>query len=524
MFININKLKAVNILLSTILFYFTVTSSLAQGTVLVHEFKLLNESPESLPEHGRFLTDSTFMKPVLEVLERGIRSKVGNLPIDYYSGRQIDLLSPSINPYMDSKTQFKDYFAKQKAYYSRFKKENRKNHQYLVTVHAEFLKPNVWESQENVKFKLKVKIKENGKGKVFKERESYSYIVKTPDLLMNELGSQSLAIYQNFALNKEEIQKAYLDGLEQIFFDKAAQKTQLVNRSIYEGYNDFIEQAERKYSLVVPATYGYSTLSNVKYRFLGIPVMAGKSKHSAVLAGELSESRKGFIQMKENRLSGITDLDIVSPLGTGYRQLDRNFTLSSELFPSPYRTYTLRGSIQDAYALGIRVGDPFNNSFRLDLYDEGKMLKSNMLVHNLGVSRYDEGSEASASSLNLGLVSRTKTTGAKSLHKILRNHGRIYTPYIKTEGEMLGKSFSLITNPLCLNNVEMYYGDEMVGLITHSKPTKKQLKKEKNFIPHMLYLKAGLTPEEEALILQNFQLMRVGYAMNNLQRGRSRSN
>lgn len=142
-----------------------------------------------------------------------------------------------------------------------------------------------------------------------------------------------------------------------------------------------------------------------------------------------------------------------------------------------------------------------------------------MLVYDLGVTTYDEGVEESNLTLGpVGIIERTKSEGSKSLHKILRNYGRIYTPYIKTDGKMLGKQFALITNPACLNNIEIYYADEMVGLITHSKPTKKQLKEKKSFVPHMLYLKAGLTAEEEALILQNFQLMRVGYAMNSLQR------
>lgn len=517
------RLAVSGLLLSALLFLFSSGAALAQGNVLVHEFKLVNESPEELPEYGRFLTDSAFMAPVLEVLEKGIRSKVGNLPIHYYSGKQIDLLSPTLSPYSDTRRQFKDYFAKQKVYYARFKRENKSGYQYLVTVQAEFLQPETWKSQENVKFRLKVKIKENGKGKVFSERQRYTFVVNTPDQLQSETASQEITVYQNFALTKAEIQQAYINGLQQVFFGTESPKTQLVNRAAYEGYDEFIQEATRKYSLVVPVTYGYTTLSNVKYRFLGIPVVAGKSKHSAVLAGELSETQRGLLQMHENKFSGLTDLDIASPLGTGYRSFNRTFTLSSELFQTPYRNYTLKGAVQDTYAFGLRVGDPFKNTFQLALYDESKSLKADMEIHNLGVTRYNEGVESSASSFGVGLVSRTKVNGAKSLQKILRNYGRIYTPYLKAEGSMLGKKLTLVTNPLCLNNVELYYGNELVGLITHTKPTKKQLKKEKNFIPHMLYLKGGLTPEEEALILHNFQLLRVGYAMNSLQRSKGRN-
>ena len=78
----------------------------------------------------------------------------------------------------------------------------------------------------------------------------------------------------------------------------------------------------------------------------------------------------------------------------------------------------------------------------------------------------------------------------------------------------------MISNPLSLNNVELYLGDERIGLLTHSKPTKKQLKKKKNVVPHVFYLKEGLSPEEEVLVLQSFQMLRIGYAMNSIHRGK----
>lgn len=289
---------------SVLLLILSSTVAFAQGNILVYEFKLTNEYPESLPDHGSFLTDSAFVNPVFQILEKGIRSKVGDLPIDYYSGRQIDMISPTVNPYVDSQTQLKEHTIKFRDYYGRFKRENRKSHQYIVTVHATFIKPAIWENQENVKFKLHVKIKENGKRKIFSERERYSFIVKNHDPLIGEQPNQSFTIYQNFPLNKNEIQQAYINGLDQIFNGRETPKSQVVNRSAYEGYNDFIQQAERKYSLTVPTTYGYSTLSNVKYKVLGIQVMAGKSKYSAMVAGELSENKKGLVHMSEKGLAG----------------------------------------------------------------------------------------------------------------------------------------------------------------------------------------------------------------------------
>ncbi|MCJ8163804.1 hypothetical protein MKJ04_03055 [Pontibacter sp. E15-1] len=449
---------------------------------------------------------------------KGIRSKLGDLPIDYYSGKQIDMVSPEIDPYLDAKTRNKERDFKMREYYDRFRKKNRKSHRYLVTVYAEFLKLPIWENQENVKFRLKVKIKENGEGEVFSEKERYTYYLQNPDSLQQDQNPQSFAIYQNFPLNKDEVQQAYLNGLEQIFFGKVTPKKQYVYRSAYDGYNDFIDRAERKYSLSVPVTYGYATLSNAKYSILGVNVMAGKSKHSAMVAGELSESLRGLVFMSENRFSGLADMDITLPSGSGYRQFTRTLSLSSELFPTPYKNYTLKGFIQEATTLGFTIRHTYANTFKLDLYDEYRELKSDLLFYDLGVDGLDERTETHGRGVAMGPIAYNKFEGSRSLQKILRNYGRIYTPYIKTEGKMLGKQFAMITNPECMNNVEIYYDDEMVGLITHAKPTKKQLKKKKNFIPHMLYLAGGLTAEEEALILQNFQSMRVGYAMNSLQR------
>lgn len=525
MITNLFKRSVANGISIALLIVYSYAPSFAQERVLVHEFKLLNESPEELPGYGSFLRDSVFVKPILEVLEKGIRSKVGELPIDYYSGPQIDQLSLKVNPYRNSKEQFKEYLAQQKAYNTRFRKDNRKSHQFIVKVEAEFLEPGAFQSQENVRFRLKVRIREKENGKVFSGKVNYYFNVHTPDLLMAELSRQSPTLYQNFPLSKEEIQQAYITGIQQIFFNEESSKNQFVNRSIYKEYDNFIHQAARKYNLIVPVTYGYSTLSNVKYRFLGIPVIAGKSTYSDLLAGEQSSPKRGRIQIRERRLSGLSDMDFNGQLGIGFRKFNRTFLLSSELFPAPYSTYYLKGAIRDVYALGVPIGNPFNNGFKLNLYNEEKLLKSDMNVYNLGVTTYDEGVEESVSSSTLGPLSRTKTNGgAKSLHKMLRNYGRIYTPYVKAEGNLLGKPYTLITNPLCLNNVELYYGDEMIGLITHSKPTKKQLKKKKHVIPHTIYLKGGLSTEEEALILQSFQLMRVGYAMNSMHRGKSRRN
>lgn len=512
------KISALGFVFCAFLLFLTSASAIAQSRVLVHEFKLENWSQESVPESGRFLTDSAFTAPLFELLEKGIRSKLGDLPIDYYSGKQIDMVSQEANPYIDAKTRREEYASKVTDYYARFRKENRKSHQYLVTVYAELLKLPIWENQENVKFRLKVKIKDNHEGLIFSETESYTYYVQNTDSLLNEPYHQGFALYQNSPISRQELHKAYLNGLEQIFFGKISSKKQYVNRAFYDGYSDFIDQAARKYSLAVPAAYGYSTLSNVKFSVLGIFALAGKSKHSAMFAGELSEPQKGLVYMRENRFSGLADLDITVPLGFGYRQFNRTLSLSSELFPAPYKNYTLKGSIKELYVLSGHLRRSDDISFKLALYDENKVLKSDLLVYDLGATRLDEEKHTRNSNIVLGPVGFHKFEGSKSLQKILRDYGRIYTPYIKTEGKMLGKQFAMITNPECMNNVEIYYDDEMVGLITHSKPTKEQLKKKKNMIPHMLYLKEGLTAEEEALILQNFQSMRVGYAMNGLQR------
>ena len=515
------KRSAVNFAFTVLLLVYSHGISFAQQRVLVHEFSLLNESPEEIPEFGVFLKDTAFINPVLEVLERGIRSKVGELPVDYFSGRQIDLLSLTMNPYLDPKDQFKDYVAAQKAYYARFKKENRKSHDFIVKVHSEFIEPGLFKNQEGVKFKLRVKIREKESGKVFSGRASYNFTVQTPELLMKEIQDESVAIYQNFPVSREQIQEAYITALRQIFFEEESSKKQIVQRQEYDKYTDFMLQAEREYSMMVPVTYGYSTLRNVKFRLFGIPVLSGKSKNSDLLAGDMAETKRGRIQIREGRTSGLTDIDLEGPLGTGIRKFNRSFYIQSEVSPAPYNKYVLKGSIQDAYAFNIKIANPFKDGFNLKLYDDHKMLKTELKVYNLGVTAYDEGVEDSFSSFSLGPVSRTKTNGgSKSLHKILREHGRIYTPYIKAEGALLGQPFRMISNPLSLNNVELYLGDEMIGLLTHSKPTKKQLKKKKNVVPHVLYLKGGLSSEEEALVLQSFQMLRIGYAMNSIQRGK----
>lgn len=492
----------------------------------MHEFKLLNESPEELPEYGQFLEDSAFINPILEVLEKGIRTKVGDLPIDYFSGRQIDQLNLVVSPYRNFKDQFKEYIARQKAYYARFKREHKRDHQYLVTVDSRFSEPGLFQNQEGVNLHLKVKIKEKGSGKVFSGWKKYHFIVQAPDQLRADLKNKTLAAYQSFPLNKEEIQKAFIGGLEEIFFQEENPKKHYVERTEYEQYYDFMLESERAYSLIVPVPYGYSTLSNVKNKFLGIPLLSGKSKYSQLLAGDLSDPKRGRIQMKERRVSGLTDLDVEDPSGVaGFRKLNRAFWLHSELSPPPYDKYLLKGSITEAYALGIRIGDPFENFFKLELYSENNLLKSEIKVYNLGVTVYDEGNEGSMSSFSLGPVGWTKTNGgAKRLDKMLRDHGRIYTPYLKAEGSLNGRPFAMVSNPLCLNNVELYFGDEMVGLLTHTKPTKKQLKRKKNVVPHVLYLKGGLSTEEEALVLQSFQMLRIGYAMNSLHRGRRQTN
>lgn len=161
------KRSVVNLVFIVLLLVCCHGSSFAQKKVLVHEFSLLNESPEEIPEFGAFLKDTAFINPVLEVLEKGIYSKIGELPVDYFSGRQIVLLSLTMNPYRDPKDQFIEFVAAQKAYYARFKKENRKSHDFIVSVKSEFIKPGLFRDQEGVKFKLKVRIREKENGKVF---------------------------------------------------------------------------------------------------------------------------------------------------------------------------------------------------------------------------------------------------------------------------------------------------------------------------------------------------------------------
>ena len=355
----------------------------------------------------------------------------------------------------------------------------------------------------------------------FSGRASYNFIVETPPLLVKEINDQSVAIYQNFPVSKEQIQEAYINALQQIFFNEETSKKQYVQRQEYDKYTDFMLQAQKEYSMMVPVAYGYSTLSNVKFRLIGIPVLSGKSKNSDLLAGDMSGTKRGRIKLREARTSGVSDIDFEGPMGTAVRKFNRTFYIQSELLPAPYHKYVLKGSIQDVYAFNIKIANPLKDAFNLKLYDDHKVMKAELKVYNLGVTAYDEGVEDSFSSFSTGPISRTNSNGgAKSLHKILRNHGRIYTPYVKAEGAMLGQPFRIISNPLCLNNVELYLGDEMIGLLTHSKPTKKYLKKKKNIVPHVLYLREGLSQEEEALVLQSFQMLRIGYAMNSLHRGK----
>ena len=53
---------AVHILLIALLFVYSHKISFAQQRVMVHEFSLLNESPEEIPEFGAFLKDTAFLR------------------------------------------------------------------------------------------------------------------------------------------------------------------------------------------------------------------------------------------------------------------------------------------------------------------------------------------------------------------------------------------------------------------------------------------------------------------------------
>jgi hypothetical protein len=520
---NILRYLSVYILCFFMCSIFLVQKGLAQGKVLIQELRVTNNHNETLPEYGAFLSDSVFIASVLDVLEKGIKSKLNGVQdISYFSGKQIDFLDLKTNPYLDTKKQFRDFWQQQKKYQLRFRKESRKNFDYFVRVNFSFEKPNFTNDRENIHLVTRIWIREKGEFKTFSGRTRVKFKVNTPAPPQNEFIDREITLYQSFPIEKVEIVQVFSSSLEKVFFDVPLERRQEVYRPVFNNYNLNLTSS-KNYKMVVPTSYGFTTVKPFGPRIFNMPMFRGRSKFSNLLIGEQDNNKKSLVQIRERRTSGFTDMDIPSVYGTGYRRLSRTYRINSEIFPAPHRKYILKGIINDAYVLNMRIRDPFKDNFRLQLYDEKKNLKSELRIYDLGVGLLnDETVEESALGFNIGPVNASGNQTERNLRKALYQYGRLYTPLLKAEGTLVGKEFAMITNPQCINNVELYLDNELVGLILHSKLSRKQLRKRSNFVPHQLILAQDLTTEKEALIIQSFQMLKVGYGMNTLKRAGNR--
>ena len=457
------------LLLISLLFSFSLAWS--QKSIVVAGIIVNNNYDEYLTDH---FSDSVFNRTFFETFENSLRKKLGDIKMIYPNGKKITFMdfrlassfNEAVGPYQD--------------YYRELIAAKKLDYDYIVEVRSEIA--GVYRGRENsIKIDSKIILKDT-KGRSI-VRQTGKVIAVTPPLAFNgDLMINRVELKQNFFLSVTDLQDAFKKSVSLAFEESNKLTISAAERPTVNNYDSFTNKAIA-YRLLAPANFAKTRF---KLKLQGFYTL---TKNRPILVSQIGSTRSGFLNFIETKITDIA-------FGVGVENVHRS-----------YRA-------QRNFKIGIDMPDISNSNY----FIKGVVYADNSVVLGTGargpvkllIKRKDEKE-------NGVLTFRNENPTNNPLSYYNRSLGRVFCPFGKMEGTISGKQLLVQSSMVSLNTLEVLINGKLVGLITHPVTTPEYLKKNKNFIPFIVYIAPQLTLEDESLVLQAFQFNRLSYLLKDYQ-------